>query len=316
MALDYPFKDAPHPNAKISEPGVYPISIEQYHSDCCAGPSISSSGLRKIVNESPAHYWCDSYLNPEREEDDEPADHFTLGQAAHMLLLGESGFKEKFAIRPETVAGKPWQGNRTECREWVREQRALGISVLKPEDIKTIRGMAKSLNADPLVKTGILTGRIEQSLIWKDKETGVWLKARPDALPTHEDCVGDIKTCASSDGHSCERSLDEYGYHIQLGLTGMGIKALTGHTLGNDAYVLVFVEKKKPYAVNVKIIDPASIHYGMMLARKAIRMFADCMAKGEWPGYADSGGYLGLPKYRTDKLEKDIKNGMLDDRGL
>lgn len=315
----YPFKDVPHPNEKISESGVYPLSMNRYHSDCCVGPSISSSGLRILVDEhkAPAHYWCDSYLNPEREEPDEEKEHFTLGQAAHIRLLGEAGFDETFAVRPDMLGGKAWHGNRTECKLWKQEQKALGKAILKQEDMKIIEGMERTIARDDLVNhCELLTGMVEQSLIWQDKETGVWLKARPDVLPVHQDAVVDIKTIAAADYRSCEKSNDDYAYHIQLALAGMGILELTGRELGNDDYILLFIEKRRPYCCNIKIIQPDVIQLGKMLARKAIRIFAECLNKGEWPGYADSGGYLNIPKWRREQYERDIKNGMLDDRGL
>jgi hypothetical protein len=50
-------KIIPHvPGTLISEPGIYAMALEEYHSQCCVGPSVSSSGLRKIFdpNSSPA----------------------------------------------------------------------------------------------------------------------------------------------------------------------------------------------------------------------------------------------------------------------
>ena len=84
---------------KITEPGVYDVSIDRYHSQICDGPSISSSGIRALLR-SPAHYWRTSDLNPARvEEDDKEA--FILGRAAHHLLLGEKEFSRQFVIRPD-----------------------------------------------------------------------------------------------------------------------------------------------------------------------------------------------------------------------
>jgi hypothetical protein len=101
---------------KITEPGCYLMPIEAYHSDCAAGPSISSSGLRQIEQESPAHYWAQSYLNPDREQE-EDSEAFILGRAAHHLLLGEGSFAQKFCVRPaewsdwRTKAAQQWRAD-------------------------------------------------------------------------------------------------------------------------------------------------------------------------------------------------------------
>jgi hypothetical protein len=43
-----------------------------YHSSAaCIDPSISSTGLRKITAQSPAHYWATSYLTRKAEVDEE-----------------------------------------------------------------------------------------------------------------------------------------------------------------------------------------------------------------------------------------------------
>ena len=68
-------------SGKISEPGVYSLPIEIYHGQPTVGPSISSSGLRTIWAQSPAHYYVDSPLNPKRApQPDRPA--FALGRQA------------------------------------------------------------------------------------------------------------------------------------------------------------------------------------------------------------------------------------------
>ena len=52
------------PSGKVSVPGVYALSMAEYHGDLCVGPSISSSGLRTIWSRSPAHYFHASPYNP------------------------------------------------------------------------------------------------------------------------------------------------------------------------------------------------------------------------------------------------------------
>ena len=290
----------------IDKPGVYSMSLEWYHSSSCIGPSISSSGLRAIENESPLHYWANSPLNPDRpEQDQKPA--FALGSAAHHLLLGEPGFREKFVIRPSEFPD--WRTKASQ--QWRAEQIAAGKTVLDEKNVEQIRGMAKTLGEHPLVKSGLLNGAIEQSIIWQDSETGIWLKARPDALPLDGNIVVDLKTCASADPRSVRNSIADYGYGMQLALVGMGMQAVLGRSPGNEDYALIFVETKAPYAVNFKPIDCRIIEYGRMQIRRALRKFAECLSKGEWPGYDDDGVTVSLPKWQAERFEEQIKCGML-----
>jgi hypothetical protein len=58
---------------QIGTAGMYrDVPLEKYHgAGICAGPSVSSTGLRKIVNQSPAHYFDGSPYNPKPETDAE-----------------------------------------------------------------------------------------------------------------------------------------------------------------------------------------------------------------------------------------------------
>ena len=302
-----PFRSTKWDGGKISTDGVYSdLPIDVYHSDACDGPSISSSGLRTIDIKSPAHYWDSSYLNPNRR----PAAHrdsFTFGRAAHMLLLGEEGFARTFAVLPDEFPDFKTKA----AREWRDAQVAAGREVLTPKDLDVIKGIANSLAAHPLIMDGLLNGAVEHSIIWKDKETGIWLKSRPDALPVNADIVADLKTSASAGPQDVRRSIWEYGYHMQMALVGMGMEATLGRKLNDEDYVLVFVEKTPPYCINIKPIDPVAIFYGRRQIRRALRKFANCISKNEWPGYEDDGITAGLPKYIVERLEAEIKSGLL-----
>lgn len=306
-----PFQIFAWSGEKISAPGVYDIPIDAYHSDCCAGPSISSSGLRTIEARSLAHYWAGSYLNPAREPVAESAA-FTLGRAAHHLLLGERGFAEQFVLRPAELHGEPWQGNRKACKAWLVEQAAHGKTVITEAQIANIRGMADALKRHPLVAGGLMNGEIERSLIWQDDETGVWLKARPDALPLNGEIVVDLKTTSDASPRAIAKSFSDYGYHQQLALISQGMKKVLGRKPGNDDFVLIFVESSAPWAVSVRPVDPQAIDYGRMLNRRALRKFADALARDDWPAYEADTSTLSLPRWATDNLELQIKSGLLD----
>lgn len=294
---------------KISLPGCYVMPIEAYHGDCCDGPSISSSGLRKIAAKSPAHYWCDSYLNPEREEDAEESDALRLGRAAHHLLLGETEFSRFFCMRPDHFDS--WRTK--EAKQWRAMQMADGKTVLIDSEIKAIRGMANSLAAHPVIRThGLLNGEIERSLIWMDKETGVWLKARPDAVPVDTD-VADLKTTADASARGCQMALSDRGYHMQMALIGMGMEEVLGRKASELHYHLVFVEKKPPYAVVIQPVDSAAIYWARLELRRAIRRFAECFEKNDWPAYDHDMQTLRLPDWYVKKLEWEVQNGLLAD---
>jgi hypothetical protein len=293
---------------KITEAGCYRMPIEAYHADCCAGPSISSSGLRLIEAKSPAHYWCDSYLNPDRADDAEESEAFRLGRAAHHLLLGETEFNLRFAIRPARFDS--WRTN--EAKAWRAGQIADGKTVLIDGEVTTVRGMASSLARHALIRNGLLNGEVERSLIWQDKETGVWLKARPDVIPLDTDIV-DLKTIADAGRRGLEKSLTETAYHMQLALVGMGMEAIFNRPAESFHYTLVFVEKKAPWASVIAPVDMAAIWWGRKQLRRAIRKFAECVEKNDWPGYDHDLQTLALPDWYVKRLEAQIAAGQLSE---
>ena len=254
--------------------------MELYHADPCEGPSISSSGLRTIHADSPAHYWVHSPYNPKRIEETTTAA-FVLGRAAHHLLLGEDNFSTSFIVRPDELAGKAWQGNRTECKDWLAKQEASGRTVLTPAQIESIRGMAYALAAHPLIDAGMLNGSIEQSMFWKDHETGIWLKSRPDAIPNDSGDFADLKTTTHF-GFDLDRDVSNYRYDMQAALAGMGCRALLGREM--ESFSLVFVGKEPPYCVEILTLDKEDIQRAERDIRVAIDTFAWCMEHGNWFG--------------------------------
>jgi hypothetical protein len=146
----------------ITKPGLYHgVSMAAYHSGTiCDGPSVSGGGLRTIIRESPAHYFDKCPYNPNRAPDETTAA-MTLGGAAHHLLLGEQWFSKHYCIRPtelpdgKTGEIKAWQGNRTDCKKWLAEHERKGLTVLTPDQVEAIKGMAASLGKHPLVRAWV-----------------------------------------------------------------------------------------------------------------------------------------------------------------
>lgn len=289
----------------ITVPGIYSgVPMMTYHGPgLCDGPSISSSGLRKIFNDSPAHYWVTSPYNPNRiDEDDKQA--FIFGRAAHHTLLGEASFKNHFAVRPEK-----WDSWRTnDAKAWKAEQILAGLTVLEPKEIEAIKGIAYSLGQHPLVTEGILNGLIECTLVWKDPETGYWLKARPDAIPTDSGDFADLKTTTAVDDDSLEKTVGEYGYAMQGALVAMGARAVMGMEM--NSFNLVFVEKKPPHCVRVVALRPADIERGIQQVEASLRAFAQSMKTMKWPGPGGSqidAAYISPKPWALRKIDERLQ---------
>lgn len=264
---------------KIAKPGIYAgIPMEVYHGDLAVGPSVSSTGLRTLFTASPAHFFVDSYLNP-AQEDQTDSEALTLGRAAHHLLLGEEAFSTQFIVRPEQFDS--WRTKAS--KEWRAEQEADGRTVLVSSQIETIRAMAHALANHPLIQAGILNGDIERSMVWQDRATGVWLKARPDAIPNDSGDFADLKTTCNY-GWDLDRDISKMRYDMQAALVGMGYRELTGREM--TSFNFVFIGKAPPYCIEVLELDKQDIERAEADLRTAIETFAWCIAHKTWFGPA------------------------------
>lgn len=287
----------------ITQNGRYAIGIEAYHHDpkLCDGPSISASGLKQIA-ECPAKFWAFSCLNPKRiERKDSKA--LDLGRAAHALVLGEPEFASHFVISPFDDF-RPQK-----ARDWRDEQT---LTILKAEDFETVRAMADAQRASPVVMQSFEKGDAEISLIWKDKETGIWLKSRPDWLP-HDPTqrfLADYKTAVSIEPRKLSSDAFKFGYPVQAALQMDALTAVLG--IKNPCGIChVVQEKEAPYLADVRMFAPEHLDYGRMIYRKALRTFADCLASGKWPAYSESPQYFHTPAW----VARDMEELTYDDDG-
>lgn len=289
--------------SKIIDKGVYRnVPIDTYHGDTSLfdGFSISSSGLRAVLKR-PSEYWAFSPYNPKPfEKPDRSALEF--GKAAHMLLLGEDGFKDRYVLRPEMIEDKPWQSNRTVCKQWLADQAKAGRIVITDTEIQHIRHMADALGKKEAVRLGLLNGRIERSIFVKIR--GIWVKVRPDVLPNSSGDVVDLKTAASVDDDSLSKAVFAHGYHIQAGLMRMVMREVLGPE-SFTSFTFVFAEKAAPYDVRVLQLKDADIDLGERQAMKALEIVERCLREGRWPGYDgfdQEFGWVEMPGYARTRI--------------
>lgn len=302
---------------RVSRPGIYreiPMRNAEgtgYHQNVAVKPSLSSTGIRAIFSKSPAHYFATSYLNPNAVEPKQ-TEPMLFGRAAHHLLLGEADFQRHFAIRPETYRDdegkvKPWSGNARTCKAWLKEAADAGLDVLTLAQLTRIRGMAEALKREPLIRAGILNGCIEHSIIWRDEETRVWLKVRPDAIPAVDMAFADLKTIEDITDDGIERAISDNDLHVQGALVGMACRAVFGREM--ESFSLVFTEKRDPFCVRVRELMPEDLALGEQQIRAVLPIFAKAVETGVWHG--PGGGqvdaqYAEVTPWRRKAIERRL----------
>ncbi|RVW06250.1 PD-(D/E)XK nuclease-like domain-containing protein [Rhodococcus spongiicola] len=264
----------------VDAEGLYAdIPDHVYHSD---KNSLSSSGARALLA-SPARY------RYRLDHPPEPKDHFDFGHAAHSLILG---------VGAELVRIDADEWRTKAIKDVVAAVRAEGKVPLKPADYDTVHAMADQLCTHPIAAMLFRDGQAELSGFWRDDHTGMWLRVRPDWLPTQgsgRQIIVDYKTTTSADPKHFAKAAYDYGYHQQApwyidGLTALG--------LGDDpAFVFVAQEKTAPYLVSVIELDDDAVALGRQRNREAIDLYAHCQATDTWPDYGQDVHRVSLPAY-------------------
>lgn len=303
----------------ITAPGAYPdVSAESYHRDAnlLPGPSLSSSGAKVLLAKSPYHFWWDSPMNPERPaEASKP--HFNVGKAAHDLILLSERWPAHYHVTSEgfTRAKSKQMGDEIAAAD---EAIKAGKTVLSFNQAQVVEAVAAAIRRNDLAVATLTNGATEETLVWKDPLTGVWLRARPDFRPhsivekREVMVVPDLKfvapSHASPDGFS--KAIWNFGYAQSAAFYADGIHAVYG--VRPTHWLHVVVEKPEigveaahaPYTVSLYELPGEDIERGRVLNRRAIALFAECLKRGKWPGYADQPRQVGLPVWARMRIEE------------
>lgn len=295
---------------RLTAPGAYRgISNADYHRNpnLLPEPSLSSSGCKTILNKSAFHFWWDSPMNPNRPpETSSPA--LNVGKAAHDMVLLSERWTEHYYVLPKGFS----RAATVKQADAIAEADAAiesGLTVLSHDEAETVRAVANAIKGNSLAVASLTAGEPEETLVWQDPRTGVWLRVRPDFRPDSilvkrpVMVVPDLKfmasTYATPEGFG--RAIHQFGYHQSAALYADGIKAIYGHYPTHWLHVVV--EKEPPHCVALYQLPGEDIELGRVLNRRAIDQFARCLDTGKWPGYADEPTQVGLPVWSKMKID-------------
>lgn len=168
--------------------------------------SIDQSQLKQFLK-NPAD-WAYHRLN----DDHKPTDAMKFGTAFHAYLLGTSDVVS--LPEGESIRSKDNQ-------KWRDEQLEAGNIIVSYNDMQLLKRMKEGIEQTSLMPEYpdymeiIEQGTKEQCIEWKDRQTGLMLKAKPDLIPVGTDYLVDLKTAQKADAESFAKEVINYGYHIQ-----------------------------------------------------------------------------------------------------
>lgn len=284
---------------QIDKSGVYELDEKTYHSDCCVGPSLSSSGAHTLIDECAARFWFTSYLNPDREPD-ESSNVADFGTATHVAILEPERWTERVVI----VQKDDWRTN--EAKNARDDARNAGKVALLGKDAERVSQISTAMAKHPIAGAAFKDGVAERSLIYQDPFTEVWCKARPDYLRMGTKQIVQLKTVPSANPRNFARHAWDMGYFQRA---AWEIETAQ-HVLGfAPDYWFVVQEREPPYLVSVIQPDGMAIEWGHILNAKAREKFAACIADNRWPGYGDRAVTISLPTYAVFQLEERHQAG-------
>ena len=295
------------------EPGIYPgILNSEYHAD---KSTISSSILKKMDVPMAAKYAME---NPAPYKDV-----FRMGGAIHKYLLEREDFeqefltgiscarrskadKERWALWFEENGGDGYLITDHKAAEWngLFEDQT-GKHMVTPEEITQIATMAESVAANRNARRLLEGGQAESSVYWKDSESGLNFRCRPDY---QNDFCSDLKSTRSADPRLFGNAIHEMGYHISAAMYADGLLQVTGEV---HPFLFIAIEKTPPFLCAVYKMDEQATQLGNDLYHHYARKMAQCIYEDRWPGFEDN---LDLPlpswAYRVeDQLYEHLMEG-------
>lgn len=279
-------------NFQSNTEGIFPSLPEDVYR---AAPGISQSEVKSFAAEpTPAHY------KASLEEPDEPSAAMEFGTVLHAHILQPEKAGTSFHLRPAAYPGKdgpkPWHGGAEWCKQWMASHD--DRPVLKLEAVDRIAPIVARVVSIPEAGSVLVNGQREVSFFKRDKETGLLLKARVDAIATDADGVTwlvDLKKVRR--GFASEAVFaDEVvrrGYHVQAA----SYMSITGAS----KFIFVAMEAEPPFEVQQHSLDEEFIELGYAAWRLALRRYAECLAMDSWPGYAAGIRRLNAPRWAVRK---------------
>lgn len=259
---------------------IYDRPASEYYAD----PAIGGTALRDALR-SPLHFWA-RHLDPAREFRETPA--MRLGTLAHLAILEPERWESETIIAPAVD-----RRTKTGKEIWAAFlAKAEGKEIVSAEDAALVGSIAAAVRGHRGASALLKGAATEVSLDWRDGSTGARCKGRMDAVARH-DVIVDLKTCQDASPKAFERSIANFGYHIQAAHYIDGYEAATG--VRPRAYIWIAVESSAPHGVAVYAADAAMLEIGAEKRAMALEIIAECTESGHWPGYPAEIQTISLP---------------------
>lgn len=286
-----------------------------YHSDPCPEPSLSSSVVKILIDQTPRHAWqAHPRLNPNYESEDKVI--YDRGKAAHSLLLRD----------PRDFVVIEYDDYRKDAAKTERDDaRKADKTPLLSKQWKEVNFMvecAKAQIAESDDNNAFVEGSSEVTLMWREEVIldgevfYVWCRIRIDHCAENEIDFYDYKTtAATANPDELKNYGKQMGWHVTSAFYKRGIRKVLA--INDPKYKYIVQENYAPFCLSSVSMDPESEERATKLINKAIYQWAWCLKNKRWPGYPAKNVTIALPGYYTHALEEiDAREESLKQEGI
>ena len=231
--------------------------------------ALNYSGAKVLLEGTPAHY--QTWLAAPQKE----SAALRVGQAVHASVLEPGHYAADFAVAPD-VDRRTKEGK----EKWAEFQTMhAGKTILTAEEAELVGAVSGQI---VMTMHRLSIKPVHREVPLAVSYNGVPIKSCIDVI-AEDGYLYDLKTSEDASPRGFQQAVRSYRYNLQAyfyrlvaDLAGMG------RPLG---FRFIVVEKSPPYAVAVYELGPNLMTYAIEDFERAVKLYAECTASGEWPGY-------------------------------
>lgn len=245
----------------------------------------------KELRRSPLHY--------QHRKGNAREDTATLrrGRSIHSAVFEPDRFALEYAVfKGKTRRGKAWDAFLAAHPD---------ETILRVPEYKLCIAARDAVRSHPLAKPYLERGQAEQSISWRDPETGLTCKARLDFISESKPALVELKSTASISYKMFANTAYRMGYHCQTGFYRDGLALARGKTL---TVVVIAVEDKPPHDVGVFEYSEEALYAGAHEVKSLLTRLQFHRERDVWPGTYAEEQFLELPAWATPDENDDVND--------
>lgn len=284
-------------------PGIDPLV---YHADPIEEGSLSQSGIKILLDESPLDFaFQHPRINPDAVERVLATVAGRRGDLVHQLALGKGrgyaigDFPDWRTKAAQEFRKAALEDGATPALRHAFEEAEVMAEVIRERVKRVLDGAAYET---------------EVAIIWREVTPAgeIYMRGLLDIWCEELGIILDPKVTANlgngrPGAEKVERHAVAMGWDLQAGLYVRGVERLKPALEGRVRFGNLMVKPEAPFTARLLWPDYVARRTALFQAMPAMQLFAECQAEGRWPGYPEEGETLSLPTYEENRrLEAEI----------